>query len=147
MTGLRAFVAAVVVALTMTACTADMAITGADAPASTQPANAASPSTTPTPRPTSTARPTATPTPAPVLGSEPTGRTETAHVLRGIGSPDLANDWSEPSPGPASYDARVRQGDSIDVMVPVAQRRPVVAWSSPIRVEAEGPRAPSPRPE
>jgi len=113
----------------MTARSTDMAITGADEPEPTQPANAASPSTTPTPRATRTARPTAAPTPAPVLGSAPTGRTEAARVLRVIDGDTIEVDRGR---GPESV-----RYIGVDTPETVDPRRPV-EWMGKEASDANG---------
>jgi hypothetical protein len=61
---------------------------------------------------------------------------ETVFSRTGIGDLDFEGEWSEPSPGPAVYYARVTQATAHEVYVPVYQRRPAMAWSSPIWIEA-----------
>jgi hypothetical protein len=65
------------------------------------------------------------------------GMGETAYVRRDIGSEDFIGSWTESSQGRSLYYVRVQQRDSLPVMVPTSQMRPVRAWSTPIWLEAE----------
>ncbi len=62
---------------------------------------------------------------------------ETAYVKRAIGSEDFVGSWTESSQGRSLYYVRVQQRDSLPVMVPTAQMRPVRAWSTPIWLDTE----------
>jgi hypothetical protein len=62
---------------------------------------------------------------------------ETAYVRRDIGSKDFIGSWTESSQGRSLYYVRVQQRDSLPVMVPTSQMRPVRAWSTPIWLDTE----------
>jgi len=66
---------------------------------------------------------------------------EVAHARRHLSTADLVDTWTESARSGAIYYVRVIQANANEVFVPVHGLRPVTAWSSPIWIEAPGPRS------